>query len=254
MGSPIDFFFCEMTAAIPSSSSLSSCSDIGLDYDVARLLNLYYVTFRDLIVWALAQGLRRYYSAPFNYAPKHLRLKPMEVDLYVRHIFPLSNFILKRVEPKFAPANSDPALRAYNGTLPSPGKRLLRIFGNPWLQIALNALIVTASELFLKLGARQTAHLQDSLSWTGLSGLLSPWTWLGIVCVILSLVSWLYILRQIPLSIAFPLSNVVHVLVPLSSHLFLHELISPRRWLGIALVLAGLIIVAKPFARIEEKL
>jgi drug/metabolite transporter (DMT)-like permease len=36
--------------------------------------------------------------------------------------------------------------------------------------------------------------------------------------------------------------------------MFLGESISTRRWCGIALVLLGLIIVAKPFARIEEKL
>lgn len=152
-------------------------------------------------------------------------------------------------------AKSDPSWRARDGnSAVSSGRRLLRLFGNPWLQIALNALIVTASELFLKLGARATAHLSHSFSWTGVTGLASLWTWLGIVFVILSLMSWLYVLRQIPLSVAFPLSNVVHVLVPLTSWIFLNELISPRRWLGIAFVLIGLVIVAKPFARIEEKL
>jgi drug/metabolite transporter (DMT)-like permease len=129
-----------------------------------------------------------------------------------------------------------------------------RWLNNPSLQIGLNALVVTASEIFLKLGARDTARLSTSWNWTGLTGLHSGWTWLGIVCVILSLFSWLYILRQVPLSIAFPLSNVVHVLVPLGSRIFLGELISTRRWCGIALVLIGLVMVAKPFARIEEKL
>jgi drug/metabolite transporter (DMT)-like permease len=130
----------------------------------------------------------------------------------------------------------------------------LRWFGNPWLQLGLNALIVTVSEIFLKLGARQTADLTRHWNWTGVTGLLSGWTWLGIICVILSLVSWLYILRKVPLSIAFPLSNVVHVLVPLASWIFLGELIGTKRWWGISLVLIGLIIVAKPVARIEEKL
>ena len=129
-----------------------------------------------------------------------------------------------------------------------------RWLANPWLQLALNALLVTAYELFLKLGARATAHLAGGWSWTGLSGLLSPWTWLGIVCMILSLLSWLYVLRELPLSLAFPLSNVVHVLVPMSCWIFLGETISSRRWFGIVLVIAGLVVVAKPFARIEEKL
>lgn len=131
---------------------------------------------------------------------------------------------------------------------------VFRWFGNPWLQLGLNALIVTVSEIFLKLGARETANVTKQWNWTGVTGLLSVWTWLGIVCVILSLVSWLYILRKVPLSIAFPLSNVVHVLVPLASWLFLGELIGMKRWWGISLVLIGLIIVAKPVAKIEEKL
>jgi drug/metabolite transporter (DMT)-like permease len=159
------------------------------------------------------------------------------------------------VDPTFVPAKTDPAPgTTAKGPALSPWKRGLKLFHNPLLQIALNALVVTISELFLKLGARDTAHFRYALSWTGIAGLASLWTWLGIVFVILSLITWLHILRQVPLSVAFPLSNVVHVLVPLTSWIFLHELISPRRWLGIALVLIGLAIVAKPFARIEEKL
>lgn len=133
-------------------------------------------------------------------------------------------------------------------------KRLWQWLSSPWLQLALNTLIVTTSELFLKMGARATAHPNQSWAWTGISGLESAWTWLGIVCIIFSLLTWLYVLRQIPLSIAFPLSNAPHVLVPLVSWIFLGEMISGRRWCGITLVLLGLLLVAKPFARIEEKL
>jgi len=132
--------------------------------------------------------------------------------------------------------------------------RLLRWLANPWLQIGFNVLIVTASEIFLKLGARDTAAVTQSWNWTGVTGLLSAWTWLGILCLILSLVSWLYVLRQVPLSIAFPLSNAVHIFVPFASWFFLGELIAPTRWWGITLVLIGLIIVAKPISQIEEKL
>jgi len=131
---------------------------------------------------------------------------------------------------------------------------LLRWLANPWLQIGFNVLIVTASEIFLKLGARDTAAVTQSWNWTGVTGLLSAWTWLGIFCLILSLVSWLYVLRQVPLSIAFPLSNAVHIFVPFASWFFLGELIAPTRWWGITLVLIGLIIVAKPISQIEEKL
>jgi multidrug transporter EmrE-like cation transporter len=149
--------------------------------------------------------------------------------------------------------NIEPALRA-SSQRATNSSVLLRWFANPWLQIALNAFIVTASEIFLKFGARETVGLTQGWNWTGVTGLLSLWTWLGIVFLILSLISWLYVLRHVPLSIAYPLSNGVHVLVPLASWIFLGELIRPTRWWGIILVLIGLVIVAKPVARIEEKL
>ncbi len=132
--------------------------------------------------------------------------------------------------------------------------QLWRGFLNPRFQIFFGAVVVTASELFLKRGATATAGSAESWGWTGLASLRSPFVWVGIALVIVSLLSWLYVLKHLPLSIAFPLSNVVHVFVPIASWFFLGEVISSRRWCGIALVLIGLIVVAKPFAKIEERL
>jgi len=127
-------------------------------------------------------------------------------------------------------------------------------FGNPWLQLGLSIACVTIYELLLKRGAAETANLSPNWSWTGLTGLASIYVWIAIVFVILSLITWLYVLRYIPLSIAFPISQAVHVLVPLGSWLVLGENIIGLRWVGIALVSAGLAIVAKPVARLEEEL
>jgi drug/metabolite transporter (DMT)-like permease len=127
-------------------------------------------------------------------------------------------------------------------------------FANPWLQLGLSVACVTIYELLLKRGAAETANLSSRWSWTGLSGLTSVYVWIGIVFVILSLITWLYVLRYIPLSIAFPISQAVHVLVPLGSWLVLGENIIGLRWVGIALVSLGLAVVAQPVARFEEKL
>jgi multidrug transporter EmrE-like cation transporter len=127
-------------------------------------------------------------------------------------------------------------------------------FANPWLQLALSVLCVFVSELLLKRGASDTANLAQAWSWTGVTGLASPLVWLGIIFVIISFISWLYVLRYIPLTIAFPLSRVVDILVPLGCWFFLGEAISTRRWYGIALVVIGLAVTAKPVARLEERL
>jgi drug/metabolite transporter (DMT)-like permease len=103
------------------------------------------------------------------------------------------------------------------------------------VQIALGALLVTASELLLKKGAT--------------SGVLaSGWTWIGIVTYVLSFVSWLYVLRHMLLSVAFALINIVHVLVPLGAWWILGETISMQRWMGIACVLCGTVLVARSAA------
>ena len=127
-------------------------------------------------------------------------------------------------------------------------------FRNPWLYLAISAACTTISELFLKQGANDTAHISETWSWTGLTTLGSPLVWIGTVFVVFSFITWLYVLKHMPLSVAFPASQVIHVLIPLSSWLVLGEWISPIRWCGIALVLAGLAIVARPVARLEEKL
>jgi drug/metabolite transporter (DMT)-like permease len=127
-------------------------------------------------------------------------------------------------------------------------------FRNPWLHLAISTVCVAIYELLLKRGAVQTANPNSSWSWTGLSGLGSIYVWIAIVFVILSLVTWLYVLRYLPLSIAFPISQAVHILVPLGSWLILGENIVTLRWIGIALVSLGLATVAKPVARLEEEL
>lgn len=127
-------------------------------------------------------------------------------------------------------------------------------FWNPWLQLALSVLCVLASELLLKRGASDVADPRSTYWWTGLNGLASPLVWIAIVLVVASFLSWLYVLKYIPLNIAFPLSRIVDVLVPLCCWLFLGEMISGRRWCGIALVVIGLAVMAKSVARLEERL
>jgi undecaprenyl phosphate-alpha-L-ara4N flippase subunit ArnF len=127
-------------------------------------------------------------------------------------------------------------------------------FRNPWLQLSLSVVCVFVSELLLKRGASEVAAPDNAFSWTGINGLTSPLVWWAILLIIASFVTWLYVLRYIPLSLAYPLSRVVDILVPLGCWIFLGELISTLRWCGIALVIVGLALVAQPIAKMEERL
>jgi multidrug transporter EmrE-like cation transporter len=127
---------------------------------------------------------------------------------------------------------------------------------NPYLLILVGALLDTTGEVFLAKGSRFVAN-NPALT-GGFFGWAAPlhsvWTWIGIISYILSLVTWLQVLRFVPLSIAFPLVNVVHVLVPWAAHTFLGEAVPPRLWAGIALIFLGILVIARPLMKVEEKL
>ena len=93
--------------------------DLGLDYSLAHDLHLYYLSFRDILEWALRHGYRTYRTSPFNYDPKmRLRLDLEQVDLFVRHRSPLLNYLLRVFAPRFSPVQSDPVLRRHFSARP----------------------------------------------------------------------------------------------------------------------------------------
>ncbi|MEA3188299.1 MAG: hypothetical protein QOD99_2129 [Chthoniobacter sp.] len=123
-------------------------------------------------------------------------------------------------------------------------------FFNAYVQISISIVLSAASQLLMKRGADDTVHE----AWLGFSGLSSGWVWLGIFAMIASLVSWLHALRSVPLNVAFSLACLSHAMVPLGAWAFLSETIPMKRWLGIALLITGVIVVARPLVRLEEKL
>jgi multidrug transporter EmrE-like cation transporter len=117
------------------------------------------------------------------------------------------------------------------------------------LQLTGSIVLFAASQLLLKRGAGDEAAGTFNFGALG-----SVWVWGGIAAEIASLVLWLGALRTVPLSIAYNLSGATHVLIPLGCWAWLGESISPLRWLGIALVIAGVIISAQSAAAVEERL
>ena len=126
-------------------------------------------------------------------------------------------------------------------------------FLNPFFQILLSVALSAAAQLFLKVGADRLEKGAVGLGFI-LSSLSSPWVWAGIAGIIGSLVSWLYALRFVQLIIAFNIAGLLHVIVPLASWIFLGERLGGMRLLGIGLVFAGVLVVAKPAAKMEEEL
>ena len=134
------------------------------------------------------------------------------------------------------------------------GGRARRAFVNPYLQLMAGQLLITAAEVLLKKDAADSVAGPGESEVLGITALTSGTTWLGIACYTLSFVIWLHALRLLPLTRAYALASIVHVLVPAAAWLFLNETISLTRAAGIALVLCGVVLVAAPAAKAEEEL
>lgn len=88
---------------------------VGLDYNIALDLHLYFHVVRDMTSWAIANGYKWFCSSGLNYDPKlHLRHRLDPVDLYVRHTLPLANVLLKRILPLMEPTRYDATLRKFS--------------------------------------------------------------------------------------------------------------------------------------------
>jgi predicted N-acyltransferase len=97
---------------------------LGLDYRVALDLHLYFITFRDILSWALAQGLKRYRSSPLNYQPKlHLNCDLFPLDLYVRHTNPVLNRLFRPFLRLLEPTRHDPTLPRFRNAHELHGER-----------------------------------------------------------------------------------------------------------------------------------
>lgn len=108
--------------------------------------------------------------------------------------------------------------------------------------------------LFLLLGAclltcmGQIAQKYAVESWRGgnhgwIARLRSPWLWLALVCLGLGLLVWLLVLQRLEVGIAYPMLSLNFVFITLVAHWVFHEHIDRRHWLGVVLVIAGVVLL-----------
>ena len=75
--------------------------------------------------------------------------------------------------------------------------------------------------------------------------LTSPIVWGGLVLFGLSAIVWLFALSRASLSFAYPFAALSYVLIVLFSVLVLHEDVPVLRWVGVAFIVTGILLVAQ---------
>lgn len=71
------------------------------------------------------------------------------------------------------------------------------------------------------------------------------WFLAGIFAYAFSVLTWLFVLKRVPLSVAAPFVALVYVLVPIVSRVLFRDTILPRMWIGMTLVVIGVTLVAQ---------
>lgn len=101
-----------------------------------------------------------------------------------------------------------------------------------WLLVAVVCLLTSAGQVAQKLAVSGPDARAGSV-------LRSPWMWLGLACLGVGLLVWLFVLQRLDVGIAYPMLSLNFVLVTLAARYLLHETVDWRHVCGIALIVAG---------------
>ena len=111
--------------------------------------------------------------------------------------------------------------------------------------VGLNA----AAQLLLKAATRSSGALVadgGQVSWTAVLQLLRALPlWAGLACYAVSVVVWLGALSRVPVSIAYPMLSIGYVVNLFLAALLFGEALSLPKLAGVALICAGVIVLAR---------
>lgn len=108
----------------------------------------------------------------------------------------------------------------------------------------IQSLFILTAQVFLKLAVVRMESFQFSWKWFG--ALFSNW---HLICsgiaVSIGMLLWLYILRHFDFSVAYPLIGISYVFGVFAGIFVFHETVPITRWIGVLLIVAGVLLVAK---------
>jgi drug/metabolite transporter (DMT)-like permease len=116
-----------------------------------------------------------------------------------------------------------------------------------WWLILLSVATGVAGQTVLKLGVSQPGALDATANLFSLVGLIvrSPLVLLGLLLYGIGALAWIAVLARLDLSMAYPFLALNFVLITLVSRLVLGEHVPAMRWLGILVIVSGILLVAR---------
>ena len=101
------------------------------------------------------------------------------------------------------------------------------------------------AQFFFKVGVNHISQKASGINEVVKMGITNLNIWSGMFCYGISLLMWFYVLSKMELSKAFPLVSIGYVFTLLIGYFLLNESITTFKVIGVALIIAGVIFIAK---------
>ncbi|HEX3665471.1 MAG TPA: SMR family transporter [Rhizomicrobium sp.] len=116
------------------------------------------------------------------------------------------------------------------------------VFGLILFSVSLNAF----AQIFLRRGMMERAAPSlSNLGTAAISVATNPWIWCGMASYAISILSWLYVLSKLQVSVAYPFLSIGYIIAAVTGYAFLGETLGMQRVLGILLIGGGLIFLSR---------
>ena len=114
-----------------------------------------------------------------------------------------------------------------------------------YVLIIFSVVVAAIAQLTLKHGMNQVGVLDIGQPvQAARRALTNVFVWAGLAIFVVSAASWVVVLSKTSLSFAYPFVSITYVVILLFDGWVLHEGVPSLRWLGVALIIAGIFVVS----------
>lgn len=114
--------------------------------------------------------------------------------------------------------------------------------------ILLGVLLNASAQLLIKTGMMKVSSFDvrpSAIAFEAAKVVFQPYNFAGLLCYVVSVGIWMYVLSRAEVSFAYPFLSVGYVVVAVAGHLFFGENLSFYRIAGIATICVGVILISK---------
>ena len=106
------------------------------------------------------------------------------------------------------------------------------------------SILLAAGQVFLKFAMARMAPFGWTKEFWG--SLLVNWQFAACgISFAAASVLWMWMVKQFPLSVVYPMISLSYVFGMIAAIVFFHEDVSAMKWVGVVLIMAGCILIAR---------